>query len=169
MLTKLNPSEIVSAHFRSMYRYDTGQRNWVEIAFHIGFPCLTTYFVLATTGQLANDVAGIIVSAASIVAGLMLNLLVLIYTLTYNTKNAVKPASNIDDFRTLAEELLASISFSIFLCIILVVASFVALYPEPTTAMIGKGVTVYTGTATLLCLLIVLKRCHTMVKFDLRS
>ncbi|MBL8277755.1 MAG: hypothetical protein JNL93_13725 [Pelomonas sp.] len=169
MLTKLNPSEIVSSHFRSMYRYDTGKLSFAEITFHLVFPAAVTVLTLCTTGALASDVAGIIVSAASIVAGLMLNLLVLIYTLTYNTKNSNKPASNMTDFAKLADELIASISFSILLCIALVIASFVALFPDPTVALLGKAVTAYSGVSVLLCLLIVLKRCHSMVKFDLRA
>jgi hypothetical protein len=169
MLTKLNPTEIISAHFRSMYRYDTGGVSWPEIFFHLLFPLIVSALLLYTTGNFTNDVSGIVVSAASIVAGLMLNLLVLIYTLAYNTKNSSSPISNLGDFKKLTIELLASISCSILLCILLVIASFVALSPNGAAASIGRGIAIYLGTSTLLCLLLVLKRCHTMVNFDLKS
>lgn len=169
MLTKLNPTEIISAHFSSMYRYDTGRINWLEISFHLLFPLASSVLLLNTTENFTNDVSGIVVSAASIVAGLMLNLLVLIYTLAYNTKNSSRPISNLDDFKKLTAELLASISYSILLCILLVIASFLALSPNSTVASIGRGIAIYLGISTLLCLLLVLKRCYTMVNFDLHN
>lgn len=169
MFTKLNPTEIISAHFRSMYRYDTDGINWPELLFHLLFPLIVSGVLLQTTGNFTNDVSGIVVSAASIVAGLMLNLLVLIYTLAYNTKNSSNPISNLADFKSLTTELLASISYSILLCILLVIASFVALSPNGAAASVGRGVAIYLGTSTLLCLLLVLKRCYTMVNFDLKN
>lgn len=169
MLTKLNPSEIIAAHFRSMYRYDTNKRNWPEIIFHITLPLLAATIISKTTDELSNDVAGIIVSAGSIVAGLMLNLLVLIYTLAYNTRNSSKPISNIDDFKKLTEELLASISYSILLCIVLVVSSFAALSSNFLISETGKFLSIYIGASTILCLLLVLKRCYIMVAFDLKN
>lgn len=169
VLTKLNPSDIVLSHFKSMYRYDTGARNWPEIMFHLLFPGIVSFALVCTTEDFSNDVAGIVVSAASIVAGLMLNLLVLIYTLAYNTKNSNKPISNLNDFKKLTTELLSSISHSILLCIVLVISSFLALSSNGVLAAIGKSTAIYFGASTILCLLLVLKRCYRMVNFDLKN
>lgn len=169
MLTKLNPSEIIWAHFRSMYRYDTGKINWAEILFHIFFPVTGSTVIYLIEENISKEVVGIVVSAASIVAGLMLNLLVLIYTLAFNTKNSQKPVPNVDDFKKLTAELLASISYSILLCIALVVVSFVALSPNKIFCSLGMILTVYFGVSVLLCLLLVLKRCYKMVSFDINN
>lgn len=168
MLAKINPSEIVWSHFRSMYRHDTGKINTPEVVMHIGLPLIFSIIAAYSTDKISENVVGIVVSAASIVAGLMLNLLVLVYTLTYNTKNSGKSISNPAEFKILSNELLATISYSILTCIILVAAAFLGLAENLSLSNIGKFITVYLGISAMLCLLMVLKRCHILVSFDLR-
>lgn len=169
MFSKINPYEIIAAHFRSMYRHDTGGLDVAELIIHIGMPFFMAIVVVYCTAPLKSEVVGIVVSAAAIVAGLMLNLLVLVYTLAYNTKNSGKPISNPQEFKRLTDELLATISYSILICIALVAMAFVALADDSLISSIGKFATVYLGISAMLCLLMVLKRCHILVAFELNQ
>jgi hypothetical protein len=168
MLAKLNPLSIVRAHYSSLRNYQTDRLSIGEIALHFGFPgaLAVLHFYLVT--EISEGVVGIIVSAASIVAGLMLNLLVLIYTLVYNAKANPNPAANIDDFKRVSSESLSTIAFSILLCLLLVVTSFLILSRFPVVAGTGRFLTVYLGVAVVLCLLMVLKRCYAIVQLELK-
>ncbi|HQR99192.1 MULTISPECIES: hypothetical protein [unclassified Polaromonas] len=169
MLTKLNPFGIVKAHFCSLKRYDTEQLSIGEILFHLFFPAALSGLHYLLVRDISENVVGIIVSAASIVAGLMLNLMVLIYTLVYNAKNGAKPISNFSDFKNISSETIASISYSVLLCITLVISSFLILSQWAPISVLGRLSTVYIGTSTILCLLIVLKRCYAIIQFDLKQ
>lgn len=168
MLSKLNPWAIVEAHFASLRDYESDRHSWAESAFHILFPAVIagTHFALADA--LSENVVGIIVSAASIVAGLMLNLLVLIYTLVYNAKNSERPISNFADFKVLAGETLATISYSVLICILLVLFAFFSLSGWTPLAITGRIGAVYFGATEVLCLLIVLKRCYGVIQFEVK-
>lgn len=169
MLSKINPYEIIASHYRSMYRHDTGKIDIIEIGLHLSIPLSLAIVAVYCTDALTGEVVGIIVSAASIVAGLMLNLLVLVYTLVYNTRNSGKPISKPGEFKALTDELLATISYSILVCIILVATAFLALAESLPLAELGKFVTIFLGASAMLCLLMVLKRCHILVAFELNQ
>lgn len=168
MLSKLNPLGIVKAHYASLRNYQTDTLAIGELILHFGLPASMAILHFRLVPDISEGVVGIIVSAASIVAGLMLNLLVLIYTLVYNAKTNPNPVANIDDFKKVSSEALSTIAFSILLCLLLVVASFLILSRFPVLAGVGRFVTVYLGVAVVLCLLIVLKRCYAIVQLELK-
>jgi len=167
MLEKMNPVGLVRAHFRTFYRYSSGDYSYGELAFQLLFPLavVAAHFFWFT---LDDTVISIVVSAAAIVAGLMLNLLVLVYTLVFNNRQNFEAFSNFSSFKDICKETLATISYSVLLCIILVVASFCALSSGGGVGAIGRALMVYTGTSTVLCLLIVLKRCFLLINFEFK-
>lgn len=168
MLSKLNPISIVKAHYCSLRDYQTDSLSLGEVLLHALLPMGLAALHFWLVSDISEGVVSIIVSAASIVAGLMLNLLVLIYTLVYNAKTNPNPVANIDDFKKVSSESLSTIAFSILLCLLLVVASFLILSRFPVVAGLGRFLTVYLGVAVVLCLLIVLKRCYAIVQLELK-
>jgi len=168
MLSKMNPLGIVKAHYGSLRNYQTNTLSAAEISLHLLLPAVLAALHFWLVPDISEGVVSIIVSAASIVAGLMLNLLVLIYTLVYNAKTNPNPVSNIDDFKRVSSESLSTIAFSILLCLLLVVASLLVLSRFATVAGVGRFTTVYLGIAVILCLLIVLKRCYAIVQLELK-
>lgn len=168
MLSKLNPFAIVKSHYLSLRSFQTGKLSGAEITFHLGFPAILAGLHFYFVPDISEGVISIIVSAASIVAGLMLNLLVLIYTLVFNAKANPNPVVNLALFKEVSSESLSTIAFSILLCLFLVIASFLVLSRFPLISSIGRVLTVYFGTAVILCLLIVLKRCYVIVQQELK-
>ncbi len=167
MFTKLNPLTIIKAHFSSLRHYATGEIYWMEIACHLLLPAALAVLHFLLVKEMSEGVAGILVSAASIVAGLMLNLLVLIYTLVYNAKSSVVPITNFDDFKQVADETLSTIAYSILLCLALVLTSFLSLSRFEYASAVGRVSSIYLGVSAVICLLIVLKRCYAIVHFEL--
>lgn len=168
MLSKLNPISIIKAHYCSLRDYQNDRLSIAEVTLHAMLPMGLAALHVWLVPDISEGVVSIIVSAASIVAGLMLNLLVLIYTLVYNAKTNPNPVANIDDFKKVSSESLSTIAYSILLCLLLVVASFLILSRFPLIAGIGRFLTVYLGVAVVLCLLIVLKRCYAIVQLELK-
>lgn len=170
MLNKLNPWRIVVAHWEAFCDDSTGKTAWPEVAFQIVAPALVAFGYCIYGDGISEGVAGIVVSAASIAAGLLLNLLVLIYTLIYNAKNDPNPIKNIDAFKQVSTEALATIAYSILLSLCLVVVAFLALLKGPEwVVFISRFATLYFGCSVFFCILIVLKRVFALVHFEIEK
>lgn len=167
MLSKMNPFCIVKAHFATLRSYDSDEISKPEMILHIFFPLVFSLIQYKWGSDLSENTISILVSAASIFAGLMLNLLVLIYTLVYNNKQNSKIISNYKDFIKLCKETLSTISYSVFMCIILVISCFASLSEVEIIKLTGHIGSIYFSVSVILCLLIVLKRCYTIIQFDL--
>lgn len=167
MLGKINPREIIRAHFAAMRRHDTGEIYYAELFTHIFLPVLFALVMAFLVGCATKETISIIVSASSIVAGLMLNLLVLVYTLAHNSKACQKTIPKLEEFQTVSKELTSTISYTVFICILLVASCFISLSSEKILAVIGNFLVAFFGMSALLSLLMVLKRSHALVQFDL--
>ena len=169
MLTKLNPRAIIIAHWNSFRDDATGKLSWAELIFHAVAPAAAAATYTVFGEGISENAAGIVVSAASIAAGLLLNLLVLIYTLVYNAKSARQQIKNLDAMRQVCDEALATIAYCILLSLLLVVAAFFAIAPRASVlSAIGQPATIYLGTANFLCVLIILKRVFALVHFEIQ-
>lgn len=170
MLNKISPLGIISAHFDAMRDNSTGKIILSEVIFHITFPAFIAILHIYFFDEITENVASIVVSAASIVAGLMLNLMVLIYTLAYNAKSAAVRISNFSEFQKISTETLTTISYTVFLCILLVIFSFLGIANVKFNSLVicSRFMMVYLGVASILCLLLVLKRCYSIVLFELK-
>lgn len=165
MLSKLNPQSFIIAHFRTFTDYRTGKISRAEVLLFLLLPLLLAVIhVLYFT--ISEGVISIVVSAASIVAGLMLNLMVLIYTLVVNNKGNAKLYSNFNDFNEICRETLATVAYSVLLCVLLVVGALMCLTDNAFFYHLGWLVMVYAGVAVLFCLLIILKRSYLLINFD---
>jgi len=168
VFSKINPGQIVRAHWRSFTDDSTGEISAWEVALHTIVPAVVAGTYVNFADGISENAAGIVVSAASIAAGLLLNLLVLIYTLLYNAKSAADPIRNLDAFRQVCDEALATIAYCILLCLILVLSAFCSLAPKSSAlSLTGQFGTLYVGTSIVLCLLIILKRVHALVHFEM--
>jgi hypothetical protein len=163
----MNPLCIVNAHFDTLRNYDTDRLSVSEFLFHLGFPMIFALIQFKWGSPFTENIISILVSVASIFAGLMLNLLVLIYTLVYNTKQNSKNISNYPDFLKLCKETLSTISYSVLMCIVLVVCCFASLSGISFISIFGQIGVVYLSVSAIFCLLIVLKRCYTIIQYDL--
>lgn len=168
MFTKMNPSTIVLAHFCTLKDYGTNKVSKAELFFHFVVPAIFVVIHFKFGSKLSEGIISILVSAASIFAGLMLNLLVLIYTLIFNSKQNADKISNYQDFLLLSKETLATISYSVLVCIILVLFCFLCLSEIDCLSMLGRIGCVYFGISAVFCLLMVLKRCYSIIQYELQ-
>jgi len=165
MLSKLNPRSFIVAHFETFKDYSTGKISRSEVLLFLLLP-LVLAVIHVVYFTISEAVISIVVSAASIVAGLMLNLMVLLYTLVVSNKANAKVYSNFDKFKLICRETLATVAFSVLLCVLLVVGALMCLTDSKIFYYFGWLVMVYSGVAVLFCLLIILKRSYLLIDFD---
>lgn len=129
-------------------------------------PILQTFLGL----HLSKDIIGTIVSAASIFAGLLLNLLVLLYSiLNAIPKPDPKKTACVDDERTkdLIEHLFYNISFAILVSILIVVASLINLTEMKWLTISSEVLVYYFGVQLFLLIAQILKRFHKLLEHQM--
>lgn len=167
MLYRISPLAFVKAHFKTFTNNRTGKVAWGEIFLQFFIAIGIAYWHL-TKFTISTDAVGVVVSAASIVAGLMLNLMVLIYTLLVTKVDAKKTTeTNFINFRKLCEETLANIAFSVFVCLILVLAAILKLGETGVIADIGHFFVIFSSVFLVIALLVVLKRCYSLIDYNI--
>lgn len=168
MFNRMSPRDFVLAHFRTFYDFRTEKLCWGEILLQfvlaVGLGVVhVKYFTIS------SESVGVVVSAASIVAGLILNLMVLIYTLLITKVNSTRSTtSNDDTFRKLCEETLANAAFCVFACVVLVIGSICKLADKGIVADFGQFTMVFSGVFVVITLLVILKRCYSLVSYVMK-
>lgn len=169
MVSKISFQKILESHFGSFRDYNSGQRSVSDIALFFVLPAIFGGLALLQC-NLNKDILNSIITSASIFAGLLLNLLVLIYTLAskFNTDEVNWPTK-----KRLLEETFANISFSILISVLLVVACMLAFRTDEAMAApisvpkyIADGVVYYLTGVLIMHLLMILKRIHTLVDLE---
>lgn len=173
MLSQLNPISIIEAHLKTLgvkrpHQADSIDKFAALVFFSTGLP-FSAWQILAMTNSyfLPAEIIGVVVSAAAIVAGLLLNLLVLIYTLVQNRVDKLKDSRQL--FIHISRHTFYNISFTVLSSLTLVLVSLMCLANNSAVKVIGNILTFYIGTITVLALLMVLKKCHKLIEFDFQK
>ena len=171
MLSQLNPSNIVIGHLKTLGRKTPDEEDGISV-FEVvlflftGVPFAVLQLIAVTQGYfLTSESVGIIVSAASIIAGLLLNLLVLVYTLVFNQMRELQDSRNL--FKKIALHTFYNISFTVFSCLLLVVVCLMCMAINTWLRIVGNVLTFYLGPIVAVSLMMVLKKCHTLIGFYL--
>ena len=170
MLSQLNPLNIIESHLKTLgskrpCQADTIDRRAASLFLFSGIPFSVYQAWTMLSGYfLPAEIVGVVVSAAAIVAGLLLNLLVLIYTLVQNQIEKLTDTKNL--FVQIARHTFYNISFTVLASLALVLVSLMCLANNFYLRVFGNILTFYVGTLTALALLMVLKKCHKLIDFD---
>src|ERR1044071_7545092 len=81
MLTKIDVTGIVEEHANSLVDLRDGQRSWSDAALFAGLPIAGAAFLTWGGARLTPDGVSVLISALSVFAGLLFNLLVLAHAL----------------------------------------------------------------------------------------
>lgn len=173
MLSQINPRRIVIGHLRTLGSKRPSDPESISVSegikfFSLGLPFAVAQGYLITNGMLLqSELVGIIVSAASIIAGLLLNLLVLIFGL------ASEHQKNLNESRELFLKVIAhtfyNISFTVLSSLILVLTCLLCLANPYFLKVIGNILTFYIAPLVAFSLLMVLKKCHHLIDFYFKS
>ena len=79
-MNKINLLRIIVGHFDTLRDYSSDKRSWGDVVFFFGLPLLVAFLGLFWGWGLYVDALNALIAAFAIFAGLLLNLLILIYT-----------------------------------------------------------------------------------------
>ncbi len=167
MLGKIDPRDIVRDHFRTLVRYRENRISLADLVLFLLAPLALSVAAAALHIVLSPVAVDVLTNAMAILAGLLLNLLVLIHTLARGYQGPTGAA----DARDLLQQVYANIAYSILLSLLaLVPLVFVASAPDSSfVASAASALAMFFVIHFTLTLLMVLKRVHALLAFDFRA
>jgi len=180
MFSKFSIGKIVRGQLDSMKSYQDKKTDCGEIFILFVIPLISPILQYGLNMRLNGDIVGLIVSAASIFAGLLLNLLVLLYSiLNSNERATLEVARNskgnyslgVEDIkeRELIEYTFYNISFSILISVMIVVSCLVVLTKFPILSRGAEIITYYAGFMLFIAVFQILKRFHSLLEHKIKS
>jgi hypothetical protein len=166
---KIDITRIIVAQFRTMRDNSTQKYSKSDLLLFYGLPVLLGAGSAYYGWKFSTDVLNALLAAFSIFAGLLLNLLILVYTLSSQTEH---PAALTKTRMALIKELHDNIAYSIFVSIVIVVVTMVAVAylkmrekPSETAFTVWwvTGIVVFLTMNFVLTLLMILKRIYIML------
>jgi hypothetical protein len=157
--SKIDIRMIISDHFGTFRDEGTGETSKVDLVVMILFPLLVAAGAYFFGFKIRDNHVGTLISVFAIFAGLLFNVLVLIYSFS---------DSDLDGQKTLRDELLrqsfSNISYSIVLALFTVFVLTAVLFVGGITQRILEAAVVLIAVHFFLSLLMVLKRIHVLLR-----
>jgi hypothetical protein len=166
---KIDVTRIVVAQVRTMRDNSTQRYSVPDLLLFYGLPALLTVIALYYGWKFNADFLNALLTAFSIFAGLLLNLLILVYTFSSQTEHPTVLARSRG---TVIKELHDHIAYSILVSIVLVVVTMIAVAQlkmqerPPAMAFTGRLVTggvIFLTLNFILTLMMILKRIYIML------
>ena len=176
-MSKINLWWIVRQHLSTLVDYPNKRISIQDISLFIAFPVILATFAALFDFNLNTDVLNGIMAAFSIFAGLLLNLLVLVFSFTQ--VNSSQPVGPTDAYftvrRRLLREIHANISFAIVVSVAVVVVALIALWNLKHANKDNPGTTGWVTTSLIallvsnfvLTLMMVIKRMNSIIGNEL--
>lgn len=161
MLSKINPGEIIWAHVSTFSEKRGGKVEYFPVVFQLALALFLAGLHLKFFA-VSENVVSIVVSVASIIAGLLLNLMVLVYTLITGRLRISK--SNAETVGKLGNETIANIAFCILCSIFLIVAALLNLTDIKHIQMAGQFLMCFFGVLVALTVMMILVNFYTIIK-----
>lgn len=151
MFDKINISEIVKTHFRTIFNGNVFKVKVYDISLFFGSPILIASILVYFCIHLDKDAVAIISGSLSIFVGLFFNIIVLIFDLISRDNRSLFEIEKLRD-------LIYNISFIILLCLLTILLSFISLCENYYIKVISEFVTYFCCILFLTTVLMVLKR-----------
>lgn len=166
---KIDISQIIIAQIRTMRDNRTQKLSAADLLLFYGLPLLLSGIAPYFRWRFNADVLNALLTAFSIFAGLLLNLLILVYTFSSQTEH---PTALAKTRTALIKELHDNVAYSILLSIVIVVVTMISvaylkMKETPSapafTVWWLSGVIIFFTLNFVLTLLMILKRIYIMI------
>jgi hypothetical protein len=167
MISKINTADIVRDHLRTLVNEHSGKISVGDYVLFFVLPAIVALLLLWLKGVFGPNVGGILITAFSIFAALLFNLLLLVYDI-------VKKTDEISLKRRFLKQIYSNISYAVFISIALIIfllAYFVSMTSD--RLLVPRYVLaffVYTLSGNfVLSMLMILKRIHILLAHEFES
>ena len=166
MFDKVNITAIVRDHVGTFKTYPTNQYRPLDFVLFFLVPLAVATGLVLVYGAFLSSLIGVVATSLSIFTALLLNLLLLAYNITRNSKPP--PDEHVRKVReSLFHEIFSNIAFAILVALVTVITVLILgmLYEcnWPIVTSILSFVIYYMGTLFLLTLLMLLKRVYVLL------
>lgn len=164
MSTKIDISCILKDHFGTMRNERTGSFDWSDGLLFIGLPLLMGLIAFYAGVNLDNNAIAIMITAASIFSGLLINVLVLIYSINQKVESNDKtPKEMVNLEKSFLKEIFANLSFSILISLFVIFFLSLLIF---SPNWLDKGliaIIIALSINFILTVLMALKRIHLLL------
>lgn len=167
---KIAVRRIVSAHLSTLRDADSSQISPSDLALFFGVPLAAACAYAVVGWTFSADVLNALLTAFAIFAGLLLNLLLLVYTFSTQVNH---PSALAKTRAELVKELHDNIAYSILLSVVLVAIcigaiAYIKMFDPPkVTGRWLSGTIVFLTLNFLLTLLMIVKRIYIMLNREI--
>lgn len=169
IITKINVSDIVRDHLNTLIHEHNGKRSGPDLILFYGMPIIVATLLLWLKGVFGGAIGGVMVTAFSIFAALLFNLLLLTYDIVRKT-DGITPADKLKArfLRQIHSNISYAVLISLTLIVILLAYFVVISSPRLATVRQMLAFTVYAlATNFILTILMVLKRAHILLSKEI--
>lgn len=159
MTTKIDVRVIISDHFKTLQDEGTGKLSPPDFVVMIGFPAALAGMALYFGFGIEDHHVATLVAVFAIFAGLLFNVLVLIYSFSETQKSDKKEIRE-----KLLKQSFANISYSIIISLCIVVTLTFVLFVDGTVQRALGAAVIFFAINFFLSLLMVLKRIHVLLR-----
>jgi hypothetical protein len=165
-MNKINIIPIVLGHIRTLRNNATGKVSAADVCLFFGLPLLFAGFGLHSKWTLSVGALNSVLAAFSIFAGLLFNLLVLVYTFSTDT---AQPNALAKVRGTVIRELHDNISYAVLIAILIVIVALTTIARLEVVQAKSAGpyasfIVFYFTVNFAFTLLMILKRIHTILR-----
>jgi hypothetical protein len=163
MSSKINISQIAIDHLFTLRNESTGKISLSDLLVFFALPALAGSICFYFRWTFTDNAINLVITGMSIFAGLMINVLVLIYTVALNTHPVNVTVEEASLEKRFLREIFANISFSIGTSVTIVVVLAVAFFSASVAQRALSAFAVFLLCNFLLTLLMALKRLHILL------
>ena len=172
-MDKIDIVPIIVRHLDTLRDYSSHQRKLSDLAVFFGLPLVASGVALYLGWSLSVEALNALLASFAIFAGLLLNLLILVYTFSTDANNpsALSKVRAIVT-RELHDNIAYSVLVSVMIVVIALIAIAVAKKGDPGGGHTGRYISsalIYLTANFVLTLLMILKRIHTMLGEKLKQ
>lgn len=170
LIVKINVSSIVLDHLGTLKEIDSQSPSKYDLSLFFVFPLLISILFSVLNIRLDKDLVSILINVFAIFAGLLLNLLILMYdVISKQSGSNSKEEKDKIKFRLL-KEIYYNISFGIFLSLVIVVILSISMIflSKPFNSFLSFVVFAL-SILFVLTLLMILKRIHSLLSYDIEQ
>lgn len=175
MSNKMNISSIITGHYKTLRNFNTKKISKWDIFVFIILPIFIASLLTFFKILINDDMINILLTSFSIFAGLLLNLLLLIYSIIdrpqwHDTKGQVK--------KSLVNEIFSNISYSILLSITMVVILIVSKFEISKylsglvlgiLKIVDNFIIYFIMVQFILFMFVILKRIHKLLSDEFKN
>lgn len=162
MSSKIDVRVILKDHFLTLRDEATSRLSYIDIVVMFGIPALFAVASISVRAGVNDSYVGTIVSMFSIFAGLLFNVLVLIYSLS--PQDEVPSDQKGEIRRRLLKQAFSNISYSILIALAVVVILGLSLFVGGWIEILLGALAIFLAVNFGLSLLMVLKRLHMLLR-----